>query len=316
MRRARSLAVAVLALVTAAAPLPATGAGTTSTAAEPLPRRIDLPRGWQPEGITTDGRTLYVGSLAGGGLWQVNPRTGERGVLWQGKQGRVAVGVDYDRRRDLLWVAGGPTGKIRAHDADTGRVMARYSFGSGRFVNDLTVTRRGVYATDSFGAELAVVPLPRRSDRLPPRSAARTLELTGDYAPVPDSFNLNGIVRAGGWLLAVQSVNGELFRINPRTGVTRQVAVTGARLVNGDGLERRGDVLYVVRNRNNKVVALELDARRTAAERVAVLRHPDLDVPATAAAAYHRLWAVNARFGTEPMPRTKYWITRLRLARP
>ena len=57
-------------------------------------------------------------------------------------------------------------------------------------------------------------------------------------------------------------------------------------------------------------------ARRTAAERVAVLRNPDLDVPATAAAAYDRLWAVNARFGTEPTPRTKYWITRLRLARP
>ncbi len=28
------------------------------------PDRIDLPAGWAPEGITTDGTTLYAGSLA------------------------------------------------------------------------------------------------------------------------------------------------------------------------------------------------------------------------------------------------------------
>ena len=73
----------------------------------------------------------------------------------------MAVGVDYDRRRDLLWVAGGGTNRIRAHDADTGRRLAVYNFPSetARFINDLVVTRRAVYATDSFNQEFLVVPL-------------------------------------------------------------------------------------------------------------------------------------------------------------
>ena len=78
----------------------------------------------------------------------------------------MAVGVDHDRRRDLLWVAGGPTNEIRVHDADTGDTLATYTFPSteGRFINDLVVTRRAVYATNSSNQELLVVPL-RRHER-------------------------------------------------------------------------------------------------------------------------------------------------------
>lgn len=310
MRMPRLLASALIALALVAGTAPP----AASAEAQVLPRRIGLPQGWQPEGITTDGAQLFVGSLKHGGIWAVDPATGDKQVISKGRKGRVGVGLDYDRRRDLLWVAGGPTGMVRAHDARTGRVLARYDFGDGRFVNDLTVTRRAVYATDSMSAQLAVVPLPRRADRLAPRTKARTLDLTGDFAPIEGEFNLNGIVHDSGWLLAVQSVNGMLFRINPRTGATRQVDVSGARLNNGDGLELKGETLYVVRNRNNLVVALQLDERLTSAERVARIRHRSLDVPTTAAVARRALWAVNARFGTEPEPGTRYWITRLRLA--
>lgn len=309
MRPSRLLASALVALTLVAGATPAASSGEAQ-----LPRRVDLPRGWQPEGITTDGAQLFVGSLKHGGIWAVDPATGDKQVVSKGRKGRVAVGVDYERRRDLLWVAGGPTGMVRAHDARTGRVLARYDFGDGRFLNDLTVTRGAVYVTDSMSNQLAVVPLPRRAGLLAPGTAARTLDLTGDFTPVENEFNLNGIVHHRGWLLAVQSVNGGLFRINPRTGVTRQVDVSGARLNNGDGLELRGETLYVVRNFNNLVVALHLDERLTTAERVARIRHDSLDVPTTAAVARRALWAVNARFGTEAKPRTRYWITRLRLA--
>lgn len=310
MRRSCLLASALVALTLVAGATPSASSGEVQP-----PRRIDLPRGWQPEGITTDGAQLFVGSLKHGGIWAVDPATGDKQVVSKGRQGRVAVGVDYERRRDLLWVAGGPTGMVRAHDARTGRVLARYDFGDGRFINDLTVTRRAVYATDSMSDQLAVVPLPRRADRLAPRTRARTLDLTGDFELVVNDFNLNGIEHDGGWLLAVQTANGKLYRINPRTGVSRLVDVVGARLNNGDGLELKGETLYVVRNFNNLVVALQLDERLTSAERIAGLRHRTLDVPTTAAVARRSLWAVNARFGPEgPTERVRYWITRLRLA--
>lgn len=313
--KAFRLFAAALAVVGMSAPLlqPA----TAEEGQRALPRRIELPRGWQPEGITTDGTSLYVGSIKNGAIWKADPGTGNGNVVAPGKKGRVAIGVDFDGKRGLLWVAGGPTGVVRAHNARTGKIVASYSFGSGRFLNDLTVTRQAVYATDSKSKQLAVVPLPD-SGRLPPAGRARTLALTGDFQLVtgPNAFNLNGIVHDRGWLLAVQTVNGRLFRINPRTGRTVRVAVTGASLANGDGLERQGDTLYVVRNQNNKVVALDLGARLKSAKRIAVLTHRSLDVPATVAAARGALWAVNARFEiTKPTRRTPYWITRLPLAR-
>ena len=45
-------------------------------------------------------------------------------------------------------------------DADTGRLLRTYTFPSDepRFLNDLVVTRDGVYVTDSFNQELAVIP--------------------------------------------------------------------------------------------------------------------------------------------------------------
>ena len=48
----------------------------------PLPSRppndrIDLPAGWPAEGMTSDGTTLYAGSLADGAIWQGDAVTGE-----------------------------------------------------------------------------------------------------------------------------------------------------------------------------------------------------------------------------------------------
>ena len=121
-----------------------------------LPHTIDLPNGWQPEGITTDGKSVFSGSLADGAIFRANVRSGHGKVLAPGATGRVAAGLDYDRRRDLLLVVGGPTGEIRAQDADNGKVLATYEFPSAtpRFLNDVVVTRRAVFATDSSNQEL------------------------------------------------------------------------------------------------------------------------------------------------------------------
>jgi hypothetical protein len=303
VHRTRWIAAILAVVISLGLVAPATGAAA--------PRRTDLPDGWQPEGVTTDGRRLYVGSLADGALLKVDPHTGKRRLLHRGRAGWTAVGVEYDRWHHLVWVAGGATNVIRAHHAGTGRVRAVYTVPSEgeRFVNDLVVTRRGVYATDSMNQELAVVPF--RHGRLPRARAARLLDLTGDLV-YEEGFNLNGIVRYRGRLLAVQSNTGLLFRIHPVTGMTRQVALRGPRLRNGDGLELRGRTLYAVRNRDNRISVVDLTRTGRRGHVVAQLLHAGFDVPTTVALAGRSLWAVNARFGTDPTEDTAYWINRLR----
>lgn len=280
------------------------------------PETIALPDGWQPEGITTDGKDLFVGSLADGALWRTSPRTGKGDLLAPGEEGRVAVGVDHDRRRDVLWVAGGPTGEVRAQDADTGEVLATYSFpGTNRFLNDVTVTRTGVYVTDSNNQELAVVPLgPGRA--LPAAGAATTLPLTGDLVYQP-GFNLNGIVAVRGELLAVQSNTGTLFRIDPASGVTSAVDLGGASLSNGDGLEvgRTGRTVqvFVVRNQLDLIADVRLDRDLEEGMVSRELTDSDFDVPTTVALVRGSLYAVNARFGTPPTPDTAYDVVRVGL---
>lgn len=304
-----ALVLPLLPAATEAAPGAASGA-----APHRVVNRIELPNGWQPEGITTDGDRLYVGSLATGAIWKANPATGRGRVLAKGATGRVAAGVDYDARHNLIWVAGGGTNTIRAHNANTGRIRATYTFPSAtpRFLNDLVVTRKGVFATDSFNKELAVVPF-RRDGSLRPARAARTLPLTGDlvYTADPADFELNGIVRKRGRLLAVQSNTGKLFRINKRTGVTHAVDLGGYQVTNGDGLEIRRHTLFVVRNQNELIGQLHLNRRLTAARLVRELTSPDLDFPTTAALQDGSLWVVNARFTTTPTPDTPYWVTRV-----
>ncbi|HET7734675.1 MAG TPA: superoxide dismutase [Nocardioidaceae bacterium] len=297
--------VALAALLVPLLPGPAAG--------KAVPNRIDLPDGWQPEGITTDGTWLYAGSLANGAIWKTNPQTGKGRLLAKGQPGRVAVGVEYDARRNLVWVAGGPTQVIRAHSARTGALRATYSFPTGsRFVNDLVVTRRGVFATDSQRQELLVVPFRKDGSLRRPR-AARTLTLTGDLV-YEEGFNLNGIVRYRGRLLAVQSNTGLLFRINKGTGVNRVVDTGGYSLDNGDGLEIRRDKLFVVRNQDELVAVLDLNRRATKATLKRELHEPSeeaWDIPTTAALQRGNLWVVNARFGTPPTPTTDYWISRV-----
>lgn len=118
--------------------------------ADRFPDIVPLPDGFQPEGITSGpGATAYVGSLADGAIWSGSLRTGEGDILVEGEPGRTAVGTEYDRRTGRLWVAGGATGEIRAYDADSGDLLQTYQVEGAGFLNDLTVTRDAVYATDS-----------------------------------------------------------------------------------------------------------------------------------------------------------------------
>jgi hypothetical protein len=313
MRRLALLAAstALVGLI-AGAPAPAAQA---NGGADRFPHRIDLPDGFQPEGITTGrGTTVYTGSLANGAIWQGNVRTGTGSVVIPGADGRVAVGMDYERRADRLWVAGGRTRTVTVYDARRRTALKTYTIADAGFLNDVAVTRRAVYVTDSMRQHLIVIPLGRHG-ALPEQSAVRPLPLTGDFELVPDAFNANGIVaaRGGRWLVIVQSVTSTLFRVDSRTGATRAIELSRGSLSGGDGLELRGHTLYVVRGQPDAVVPVRLGRRLLTGAVQPAITDADLDVPTTATFAAGRLYAVNARFGTPPGPDVDYWITKLRV---
>jgi sugar lactone lactonase YvrE len=300
--------VLALLVLAAVAVLPATAGAAT------FPDTIRLPDGWQPEGIASGrGTSLYVGSIPTGAVWKGDARSGRGDVLVAGQAGRSAIGIKVDRR-NRLFVAGGATGQAFVYDARTGADLASYQLapaGAATFVNDVVVTRKGAFFTDSLNQQLYVVPLGRHG-RLPGQGAVRTLPLTGELQ-YQAGFNLNGIAaaRGGRVLVVVQTNTGKLFTVNPRTGSTREIDLGGPVVTNGDGLLLRGRTLFVVRNQNNLIAVVKLSRSLSHGRVVAELTDPDLDVPTTLASTAGHLYTVNARFGIANPETARYDIVRV-----
>jgi hypothetical protein len=281
-------------------PLAATGAKR--------PAHINLPNGWQPEGIAIGtGNTFYVGSIPTGRVWRGDLRTGQGSVLVPDR-GRQAIGVDVDQRH-RLFVAGGPTGDGYVYDARTGADIAQYDFTSvGSFVNDVVVTKRAAWFTDSVRQFLYKVPIGRNGQL----GAAQSIPLTGDIV-YQAGFNVNGIDATpnGKKLIIVQTNTGKLFKVN-LSGVAHQITLGGA-IVPGDGILLHGKKLYaVVRSPEDGVVVIRLRPNLLSGTVVRTITSSDLDDPTTIDEHGSRLYAVNARFSTPPGPDVEYWITQLR----
>ena len=295
MRRRTIAAVVALASLAVAA----------AAAAQTLPRRLELPNGWQPEGIAAGaGNQLFVGSLASGAVIRVDARTGRSRVVVSGRVGRAATGLK--RVGNRLFVAGAGSGRAWVYDARTGRQLRAYRLapsGQDTFVNDVVVTARGAYFTDSRRNVLYLVP----SDL----SAARQVALSG--VPLQAGNNLNGIVATadGRTLVSVQTNTGRLWRIDPANGRATAIDLGGASVANGDGLLLQGRTLYVVRNSDNRIAVVRLAADLASGRVTRTISSRDFDVPTTVARIGGRRYAVNARFGTTGTSRTRYWITRV-----
>lgn len=273
--------------------------------------RIELPDGFQPEGIATDGKhTAWFGSRADGDVYRADLRTGRGQVISQGP-GTASLGLKLDDR-GRLFVAGGAGGDVRVLDSRSGRLLASYPLVSGTaFINDVVLTDRAAYVTDSANAHLFEIPL-GRDGRLPAADAVRRIPLTGQWQQNSGN-NGNGITTTpdGKALLVVNSSNGVLYRVDPRTGVASTVDTGGYSLTNGDGLLREGSTLYVVQNRLDTVARLTLSSDGVRAALRAAITSDDFDVPTTIARAAGGLYLPNARFTTTPTIDTTYWVTRI-----
>ncbi|NPC43848.1 superoxide dismutase [Nocardioides sp. zg-1230] len=296
------------------APSPTTAA--VAPPDRPFPARMELPDGFQPEGIALGpGPTAWFGSRADGDIYEVSLRTGEGSVISQGP-GTPSVGMKSDRQ-GRLYVAGGTSGTARVVDTATGEVVRDIPLSSApTFVNDVVLSRSAAWFTDSNRPQLY------RVDRGPdgePGTAATTLALTGEWVQ-GTGFGANGIstTPTGRGLLVVNSTTGLLYRVDPATGEATEVDLGGASLTMGDGMLRHGRTLYVVRNRINEVAVLRLSRTGLSGRLVRTITADDLgsdtsfDVPTTVAKFGANLYLPNARFSTPPTPDTDYWVTKVR----
>jgi sugar lactone lactonase YvrE len=280
-----------------------------------LADEIALPNGWQPEGIAIGrGATIYSGSLATGAIFRADLRTGDGEVVVPAHVGRVAVGLKLDPRTDFLFVAGGPTGAAYVYDAGDGSDVAAFqlSTATDRFINDVVVTRRAAYFTDSARPVIYELPL-EHGGRVAPDAAIREIALGGEFQFVAGQFNANGIEAADGGdtLIVVNSFLGTLYNVDAETGVARLIDLGGATVPNGDGILLQGRTLYVVQNQLNQVAVVRLDRRLGSGSVTATITDPRFDVPTTIDEFAGGLYVVNARFNTPPTPDTTYTIVRV-----
>ncbi|MBT1096157.1 SMP-30/gluconolactonase/LRE family protein [Streptomyces sp. Tu102] len=285
-------------------------AGTPAAAAgKRRPTVLRLPNGFRPEGIAIGGGPYaYLGSLGDGSLYRADLRTGE-GAIFSAGTGTPSVGLKLDHRGRLFVAGRGQAARVV--DARSGAILASYALTSATptFANDVFLTPRAAWFTDSFQPALYALPL-GRNGQLPDADEVVTLTLSGDWSQVAgEVVNANGITATpdGSALLVVQSGVGGLHRVNPRTGVTKLVDLgDAAPLTNGDGLLLIGRTLYVVQNRQNAIDVFRLAADGRSGVFQRRVTDPLFDVPTTVAAYKGRLYLPNARFTTTPAPDTTY----------
>lgn len=253
---------------------------------------IVLPDATGAEGIAAGrGSTFYAGDLNNGDIFVGDVRRKSARLLIDAPEGRNAVGMKYHRRSGLLFVAGGPSGQAYVYDTRTREPVASFELGGG-FINDVTLTRKGAWFTNSQSGELYLVPV-RRHARL---GEPRTLPLSGPAAGTPGGFNLNGIaaLRGGRTLLVAHSADATIYTVNPRTG---ESAETGLDLPNVDGILADGRRVWAVQNQLNQVSVIKLDRRLSSGRVKRVITSDLFQVPTTVARFGSRLALPNAKFG-------------------
>ena len=298
------------------------------------PEFIPLPAGFGPEGIAVgNGSTFYVGAAIGshpsvlGQIFVGDLRTGDFSQL-VAPEGRHALGMKFDSRSNLLFVAGGPSGTGRVYDATSGDLVMSYQFrppAPGPFttlVNDVVVTRDAAYFTDSVGCPpsgcaSAAAPSLYRVE-LGPRGEPLA---SFDEIPLPPVFGFgvfgacgpaaraNGIAAdpSGKYLIIGNSSQGKLYRMDTATHTSLEIEVIGGLLCSADGLLLDGKTLYVVSKNqvtdpvSNQVAVVELSPDFLLGE---ITRHitepfasnPATKVPTTIAEFGSSLYAVTAGF--------------------
>ncbi len=236
-----------------------------------------------PEGVASKnhGRAFFVGATGDGTIYRGTIGDPTVSEFIPGGSGKSAVGLKVAGGK--LFVAGGMTGKVFVYRLRTKELLATFDTGSGAFLNDLVVTRKGPVEPEIHYT-------------------------TGQ-------FNLNGIVarKGGKQLIVVQSNEGKLFRISLKSGATNGRVInqlTADPLPGGDGLLLDRGRLIVVQGSPAALKFLKLNSDAARADLQATRTDPTLRGPSTVARAKNLYLVVNADFATSTKPFTVSGLSR------
>ena len=266
--------------------------------AAPFPDSVPLPTNFAPEGIASGaGSTFYSASLATGDIYEGDLRTGKGFVLVSPPAGGEGVGLKADVPDHLLFVAGGTTGTAHVYDSRTGALVAQYQLGPNgeSLVNDVVLTPQAAYFTDSYIPDLYKIPI-GPGGKL---GHEVTIPLSGQAAAFSsDGLNLNGIAATadGSTLIVNNTVLDKLFTVNPVTGASAPINVTGLIPNSMDGLLLQGSSLWVVENTASTVIRVTLSHDLSSGVITSTITSPLFDDPTTAAKYGDELALPNGRY--------------------
>jgi sugar lactone lactonase YvrE len=262
-----------------------------------------------PEGIAWSSaqKVFFVSSIHKGVIGKVTPQ-GSYAPFIHDEKIVSSVGLHFDAKRNLLWVAIGDLGTstrsnavtqgklaaVAAYDVTTGARHAYHDLGGlvegGHFANDLTVDSAGnVYVTDSFS------PVIYRIDA----KGDATVFVRSDLFK-GEGFNLNGIVyHPDGYLLVGKSNSGEIFRISTtHPSDVHRVRLPEA-LPGNDGLVLRArDRLTVVQNSGADRVLDIVSKDGWQSATLQPSRKSAMSFPTTAVLAGKDIYVLNSRLDT------------------
>ena len=184
-------------------------------------------------------------------------------------------------------------------------------------INDLAITKDGVYFTDFNQPFLYRLPLARNGG-LPAADAAVAIPLTGDF---PATGVSNGIVATpdGETLIIGDSFSATLYKVDPATGDAKAIVMDPPLDGFLDGIVMHGRTLYIVTPYDfvpdpvDRIQVVELDKDLLSGKLVNTITDDDLDGVASAAIFGSSLYVNNARYFDFPQPDTKYWFTKLKI---
>jgi sugar lactone lactonase YvrE len=285
----------------AAAPLLAVGLlGASVTAASASTAHVRskadqvilLPGATSAESVAAgQGSTFYAGDLFSGDIFRGDIRKGTAELFIDAPEGRMAAGLKADLRHNLLFVAGLFTGQAYVYDLRTGATVASYQLAAtGKIINDVTLTAKGAWITDSAEAKLFFIPVGR--DGKP--GAVRTLTVTGAASDTSQDINIAGIAATpnGRTLIVTQARTGLLYKVNTATGAS--TLIEGIVAPDVDGIVLDGQRLWAVQNFTNQISNYNLSRDLSTGTLNKVITSPAFAVPTGAALFGHRLAVANA----------------------